>query len=247
MSTLLQLRVRASQRLNQTLVSSDVPAASVLWTRSEMNQWANEACEAIWSEIVESGGAPALVTVTDGTYTASTLRMSLQTLLGVTDDPLEILEVRDVTNASATGLGLTLTYKPHGNFNTGVSNDVDAALAYRNNATRRLWTWSGSNPMRIELCPVPTTALTLRVRYVPAVPATLALDADVPSWLPTAHHNLIVQYIVVQAKQKEDSDFRPDWALYQEKLQRLLESIEDRQQQSSRGIYITDPSEYGGP
>lgn len=239
------MRTRASQRLDQPLTANDVPASGVFWTRGELEGWLNEACQQVWSAIVESGGAAAQITETEGMYTASTRRVSLQTLLGITDDPLEITGVRDITNVAAPGQGATLDYMPQGLF-LEYANRTESALA-RRTGIRRAWTWSGSNPMRIELFPVPTTALTLRVRYIPAAPATLTLDADVPSWLPTAHHPLLILYAVVQAKQKEGSDWRQEWTLYQEKLEAVLTSVQDRQQQSSRSTYVTDPSEYGWP
>ena len=135
-----------------------------------------------------------------------------------------------------------LDYKPHGQFVEWL-NGIEPALAQRT-GLRKAWTWSGSNPMRIEVYPVPTVTTTLRVRYVPAAPAALSLDADTPSWLPTVHHDLLVLYTVVQAKQKEESDASAEWGLYQEKLGRFAESIQERQQQSSRPTYVTDPSEY---
>lgn len=242
MATLLTLRQLVSRRLDQALVSNDIPASGVFWTRAEVNDWINEAARQVYAEVAEIE-SQTLVTETDGAYTASARSVSLQTLLGITDDPLKIEEVRDVTNASATDRGILIPHVHHRNV-PRFQNGVEADIYENRGRTTRTWDWRSHNPMRIEIDPVPTTALTLRVRYVPAVPATLTADGDTPSWLPTAHHELLVLYAVVQAKQKEESDWRPEWNLYQEKLGRFRDSAEERQAQSSRPTFREDLSIY---
>ena len=83
MATLLTMRQLVSRRLDQALVTSDIPteaANTSFWKREEINDWLNEAYRQMWSVVAEVE-AKNLVTETDGTYTANARSMSLQTRL----------------------------------------------------------------------------------------------------------------------------------------------------------------------
>lgn len=264
MATHLQLRQRVSRRLDQALVATnkgaatvdDIPLTGVFWTRQMVTDWLNEAHLQIWSELAEVDGKAVSVR-TDGTYTANAISVSLQTLLGVTADPLEILDVRDVTG-NTTGLGFVIPFIPWSEID--MFRRTIEPLATSGRITARGWTYAGHDPMGIELIPVPSSNVTLRLRWVrgepvnptsgtaPALRADTANnatgDADVPVGIPAAHHDLLVMHAVVQAKQREESDWRPEWELLQERLARFRESAEERQQQGGRRTRVVDAGEY---
>lgn len=235
----------------------DVPRTGVFWTRQEITDWLNECDVELWSEVAQTDGK-SLLTDTDGAYAANSRSVSLQTLLGVSDDPLEILEVRDVTGVAGSDPGVPIPFMEHIEF--GQWHTAREPVSATRLRPGRGWTYGGYAPMRIELFPVPTSAVTLRVRYVPAVPVNPVSgtapalradtaddatgDADVPLAVPAALHGLYVLYAVVQAKQKEESDWRPEWTLYQEKLARFRESAEERQSQGSRRTLTKDGAEF---
>tara|TARA_Y100000310_G_scaffold342570_1_gene446361 strand:- start:107 stop:838 length:732 start_codon:yes stop_codon:yes gene_type:complete len=243
MATHLQLRQLVSRRLDQPLTANDIPTSGVFWVRQEVTDWLNEASRQLWAEIAEVENI-TLLTETDGAYTANARNMNVRTLLGgISDDPLKIEEVRDVSN-DATGVGRLIDFMNHRNFSSG---EGGSEWPGRGSASRRrAWTWYGHNPMQIKIFPVPSTSVTLRVRYIAASPAALSGDADVPSHVPTVHHELLVLYAVVQAKKKEENvSWKDDWQQYLEILSRFRESIEERQAQSGRMVHVTDPAEYG--
>ena len=252
MSTFLQLRQLVSRRINQALVSSDIPTIAddtSFWKREEIADWLDEAYQQLYTDIAENE-VQTLVTETDGSYTASARSVSLQTLLGISDDPLVIEEVRNVTG-DTTSLGSLITYKRHREFRRFASG-LEPNLWSRQ-GIERAWSWFGNSPMLIELYPVPTAAMTLRVRYVPSVPTALGdstdagNDASVPVAIPTAHHSLLVEYAVIKAWQKEENK---SWIAadknYREKLERFKASINERQGQESRQTHVVDPTMYSG-
>ena len=247
MATLLTMRQWVSRRLDQPLVGSDIPTDAnntSFWTKEDVNAWINEAASQIYGELAEIENF-TLITEGSGTYTANSRSMSLRTLLSISDDPLKIEEVRDVTNVGSNDHGILVMSSHHRHFQGSVQG-MGSAL-HRRSGTGRTWAWYGSNPMNIELYPVPTSALILRIRYVPAVPTTLSANGDIPSWLPTAHHELLVQYAVVQAKMKEENpSWRDDDRRYAEMLQRFKDSVEQRAVQSSRSVHREDLTDYLG-
>ena len=264
MATHLELRQRVARRLDQALVATvkgattvdDIPLTGVFWTRQIITDFLNEAYTQLWGEIAEVE-PKSLITEADGTYTGGVRAMSLATLLGNSDEPLKLLEVRDVTGNTA-GEGQLIPFMEHQEFD--VRRTFGESSSTSGQVLRHGWTFRSFNPMRIELFPRPTTSLTLRVRYVPAEPlnptsgTAPALrpdtandatgDADRPLAVPSAHHDLLVIYAVVQAKQREESDWRPEWTLYQERLERFRQSIEERQGQAGRRTVQGDVSEY---
>ena len=243
MADLVGLRALVSNRLDQALVAGAIPASGVFWTLSEVTAWINEGYNELYSEIAQTE-VQTLITETSGTYTGGLRRMNLRTILGaITDDPLRIEEVRDVTGVAASGTGRVITHQNRRSFQGGVtSTSQPYPLSYE-----RHWDWAGANPMYLYLFPVPTNSLTLRISWVPAAPAALLQTTDVPSMIPTLHHNLLVLYAVVKAKQKEeDSSWKDDEFAYQQGLERFRQSIEERNAQSSRPVFAANPSEYGG-
>lgn len=264
MATHLELRQRVSRRLEQVLVATvkgattvdDIPRTGVFWTRQMATDWLNDAYTKFWAVIAEHE-PKVLITEADGTYTANARSVSLGTLLNDSDDPLKLLEVRDVTGNTA-GEGVLIPFMEHVEFDLRRTSWESSST--RSQVANRGWTFRSFNPMRIELFPRPTTALTLRVRYVPAEPinptsnSAPALrpdtaddatgDTDRPFAVPSAHHDLLVLYAVVQAKQREESDWRPEQALFEERFAEFRESIEERQAQSGRRTIQTDASEY---
>lgn len=264
MATHLALRQRVARRLDQALVSvtkagvatDDIPRTLVFWTRQMVTDWLNEAYNQLWTEIAEIE-PKSLITEADGTYTSGARSVSFFTLLNDVTEPLKLLEVRDVTGVT-TGEGVLVPFMEHQDFD--IRRTAWESSNTRSQVSNRAWTFRSFNPMRIELFPRPMSALTLRVRYVPGEPinptsnAAPALrpdtaddgtgDNDSPFAIPAAHHDLLVLYAVVQAKQREEADWRPEWELYQEKLGRFRESIEERQAQSGRRTRQADPSEY---
>lgn len=264
MATHLDLRQRTSRRLGQDLVSTvkgattvdDIPRTLVFWTRQMVTDWLNEAYTKLWAIIAEHD-PQSLITEADGAYTANARSVSLATLLNDSDDPLKILEVRDVTGAT-TGQGVLIRYMQHVEFD--VSRTAGETSSTRSQVSNRGWTYRSFNPMRIELFPTPTAALTLRLRYVPGEPINPTTntapalrpdtadnatgDTDRPLAIPATHHDLLVLYAVVQAEQRERSDWRPAAALYEARLAEFTESVQERQAQSGRRTIQTDASEY---
>ena len=265
MPTHLQLRQRVSRRLDQPLVAvnkgagsvDDIPLTNVYWTRQMVSDWLNEGYNQMYSEIAEIE-APTLVDETDGTYTAGATSMSLWTLLSITDDPLNIAEVRDRTSASANNIGTLIPFQPHQQF-ARWREQISGGLAQSNNS--RFWTFRDYNPMRIEIYPIPAAGVSLRVRYIPAVPlnpssgiepalrvstdADPTGDADTPLAIPTAHHSILIDYACAMARQREqDPSWREEMASFTEKLHRFRESVEERQIQGSRETFVSEPAEY---
>jgi len=235
MASLLQMRVAVASRLDQALVAADIPESGVFWTRQEVTDWLNEAYRQMWTVVAEAE-AKNLVTETDGTYAASSRSVSLQTLLSISDDPLKIEEVRDATGAQGGADGSLIEHVNHRWPHPGRPNRLGFG---------QTWDYFGYSPMRIEVRPVPTTALTLRIRYIPSVPTALSANDHTPVAIVTAHHGLLVEYAVTRAYQKEEN---PSWerqmATWMEKLGRFRESIEERQFQSSRHVQPTDSWDY---
>ncbi len=247
MATFLQLRQRVSRKLDQPLVTAvgvtDIPEAGVFWTRDDIKEWLNEGYRQLYSEIAEIENL-TLIKETDGTYTGSSRSDSLHSLLTITDDPLKIEEVRDATNAGSTGVGTLIPYMHHRQFQAwriGIENGVG-----HNNGPSRAWSWYGYDPMRIELYPVPTSSVTLRVRYIPSVPTEMSSDSSKPSAIPTSQHDLLVDYAIIRAREKEEGSSLPSaWNAYMEKVDRFKASVNQRQKQESRQTHRVDLSEYG--
>lgn len=241
MANLVQLRVRVSSLLDQPLTAGDIPATGVYWTLSEVTAWINEGYRDLYAEIAGCE-INTLLATGDVTYPASALSASLQTLLTLTEDPLRIEEVRDITGA-ADGRGVLMPYVPHRNQGPRVGR---AGLSITSVTRRQFaWDWYGYEDMMLEVDPIPTSALSLRIRYVPAQPTELSVTTDIPSAIPPTHHDLLVMWAVIRAKQKEeDVSWRDDDRVYQARKEQFRMSIEERQGQSSRHVHITDPNEY---
>ena len=240
MATFLQLRQRVSRKLDQPLVSSDIPETGVFWLRDDVNEWLNEGYRQLYSEIAELENL-TLIKETDGTYTASSRSFRLQTLLWIPDDPLKIEEVRDVTNSGATSAGSLIPYMHHRQFQAWRDDNSASSI------TNRAWCWHGYDPMLIELYPAPTSAVTLRVRYILSVPTEMSGDADKPSAIPTSQHDLLVDYAIIRAREKEEGSSLPAaWNAYMEKVERFKSAVNQRQKQESRQTHRVDLSEYAG-
>lgn len=247
MASLIDLRRLVSRRLDQDLVSNDIPtdlAKASFWTREDVTAWLNEAYNQMWT-IVAEAEAKSLVTETDGTYAASARSMSLWTILGITDDPLKIEEVRDATGAQGGDDGRLIEHahrRTFGMWDSGIEPTLRRSSSL---GWGQQWDYYGYSPMRIEVRPVPTTALTLRIRYIPSVPTALSADRNVPVAIVTAHHSLLVEYAVIKAYQKEESGSQnQQMKNWEDKLSRFRESIEERQFQSSRHVQPTDSWDY---
>jgi hypothetical protein len=265
MATHRELRQRVSRRLNQALVTvnkggavgnvEDIPRTNVFWTRQEVTDWLNEWLLDFYVEIalIEP---ETLIVETDGTYTASSRSVSLQTILGIADDPLRVEEIRNVTGAT-DGIGTLLWYNPQRALRR---YSADGATSNYPNMGSYRWTWFGNAPMRGRIWPTPSGAMTVRVMYIPAQPLNATSgtapalrpdtadngtgDGDVPVWIPTALHMLGVEYSVMRAFQKEEN---PSWqasaALYEEKKQRFFAAVNERQGQDARDTFITAPQD----
>lgn len=245
MATLIEMRVRVGNRLDQALVGGDIPESGVFWTRAEVNEWINSGRRQVYAEIAEIEG-PTLATETVGTYTASARTVAISGtdgvaggLLNLTAAPLKILGVHDITQ-NASLMGVEIPLRP---YNEVARTQGDSGRFNRTAA------WWGSNPMNLAIGPVPSSALSLRIRYIPAAPADLtdvSLATNTPHELPSVHHDLLVLYAVVQAKKKEeDASWQDDWATYRELLDRMKNNIEERNAANSRQVVISDPGDYG--
>jgi len=247
MATLLQLRQAVSRYLNQTLVNDgaddDIPTSGVFWTQAFINDALNDGYALLYSQIAEVQ-TPGLVIDGTGTYTSSARSMSLQTLLTITDDPLKIEEVRNITGASATANGTLLPYRIQQERRQGYYG-MEPGLSRRYETTT--WNLLGTSPMRISLFPTPSADVDLRVRFVPAAPTLLGAvnnKTDIPVAVPTVHHGVLIAYAVWQALLKEESSSWQDFAAdFERRRQRLIESVEQRQAQEGRMPRITDPAE----
>ena len=237
MATLQEMRALVSQRLDQALVAGDVPASDVFWPRSQINDWINNGRRQVYATIAELE-APTLVAEATGTWAASTRSQSIQAVFTLTDDPLKLDSAWDITD-DATGLGGKIDFMHYQQLEAMQGGLAANAV---NRSSRRVVAWWGSNPMNLVLYPVPSQALTLRLRYVPAVPTALAADGDTPSEIPTTHHDLLVLWAVVQAKKKEENaSWKDDYQTYIERLDGLKNSIEERYSGGSRMTFVTDP------
>lgn len=252
MATLKTIRTWVSTLLDQDLVSADIPTTGVYWTRDQVNLWINEAYKSIYAQLVDIE-APWLEIEGTGTYTASARFMSLQTMLTITYDPLKLTGVYNITGNSA-GFGTMIPFVPYQQFSQRASGASVRASSF--NVGTAVCSWSGHEPMQLFINPRPIAALTLRVRWVPALPSiknvavvtrnneVMSDDADVPCSIPVAFHEVLSTYAAIQAKIKEESDFRPLQMRYDLLLAQLLKSADERQQENSRSVFVTDGSEY---
>ena len=244
MATLQQMRQRFSYKMDQPLTTDDIPLTGVFWPRAQVTEWINEARRELYSLVAQIENQ-TLLTETDGAFPANTRGSSIQTVLGISDDPLKIEEVRDVTNVTANSPGRLIPHIHH-------RNALPTGLGYRQNTATSdsaLWTWDwySANPMLIQIDPTPSSAMTLRIRYVPAVPTELSDVGHIPSELPTSVHDTLVDFAVIKAREKEEGHSLPDsWKAYYAKLERFKEAVEQRQVQNSRGTHRIDLSEYTG-
>lgn len=251
MATLLQMRQQASNRLDQLLVDKgggvlDVPTTRVFWTRDEITTWINNGRRQVYAEIAELEG-PTLTAEATGTYTAGARDVNINAagggaggIFNIAGDPLKIMGVFDITS-SATAIGTKIDLIPYNELENVQSGSPTSTSVSAGN----VGAWWGNNPMRLSLAPIPQSAKTLRLRYIPNAPADLAADGDVPYEIPNTHHDLLVLFAVVQAKKKEeDSSWQDDWTTYTELLNRLKANIEERNSANSRHVVVTDGSDY---
>jgi hypothetical protein len=251
MADLLTMRRRVSRRLDQPLsaVNPDIPTSGVFWTRTEVDEWINEGRRQVYAEIAEIEG-PTLAQEAPGTYTANARSVAVAGvgaeplaaggIFGLSQDPLKLLGLFDITG-DATAVGGAITFIPY--------NEMQQAQSRKVWGGSRVASWWGSNPMNLSIWPIPSSALSLRLRYIPNQPADLvdgALGVDIPFEIPVVHHDLLVLYAVVQAKKKEeDPSWQDDWTTYRELLDRMKNTMEERQSANSRHVVVTDSADYG--
>lgn len=255
MATLKTIRTWVSALLDQDLVSGDIPTSGVYWTRDQVNLWINEAYKNIYAQLVDIE-APWLEIEGTGTYTAGARFMSIQTMLSITYDPLKLTGVYDITG-NTSSYGAIIPFTPYQQFSqrqNGLNNVGTSGVLYG----QRCCSWAGHEPMQLFLNPRPQTNLSLRVRWVPALPSTknaavvtrnveaMSNDNDIPCSIPVAFHEVLSTYAAIQAKLKEESDFRPLQMRYDLLLAQLLKSADERQQENSRTVFVTDGSDYEG-
>ncbi len=253
MATLQVMRQRVSRKLDQPLVDGDIPESGVFWTQAEVNDWINEGRRQVWAEIAEVEG-PTLELDATGTYTANSREVNVSGTSGAAGgifniaEPVKLLSLHDISS-DATGIGTLLPIVPYNELSTLMDGfgDPIRTTPY----TRRVASWRGSNPMRLVLFPRPSSAVTLRLGYVPN-PTDLSdtaapTDLRTPFELPEIHHDLLVMYAVVQAKKKEeDSSWQDDFVTYTEQLRRMIATMDERQSVNSRTVVVTDFNEYDG-
>ena len=271
MATAKELRQQVARDLDQPLVEGDIPRSGVFWTRSEVNQWLNEAYRHIYAKLAEIE-APWLVTEATGTYTSGSRFIAIRDaapddptggLLSIAHDPLKIAGIFDITGDS-TKYGTRIRYMPYNQFEAHRSSVSEQSRTLAANVAG--WTWWGHEPMNISLYPLPSGNVELRIRFIPGTPTVLVRsnfgeddvfrggrflsdlaisDGAEPVSIPANFHDILPAYAVVKAKQKEESDYRDHQRRYEELLAQLLQSAEERQVESSRSVFVSDSSDYG--
>ena len=250
---LLEMRVRVGYKCDIDMNSTpDIPAQGAsdqrFITAEKVNAWLNEGMRLVYGRMAELG-AETLIVEGSGTYTAESRNLSLQTILSITVDPYKIGNVADITN-NTSGAGMPLQYEPYQLFRERRLN-ADSLVT---RSSDRYWSYGQNNPMVLYIWPRPSSDLTLRIAFIPDEPIAPAVTGsateltnttDVPSFIPGVHHDMLVDYACVQAKKsEEDPSWKDDDLTFREKLDSFIQGIEERQQQSSRMVNVTDSTEY---